>query len=97
MAIGESLPFSFAMHVRTEARLQDSAGIQGDVCQARGKVGSKVFQITENTYKPGEHTFSCKHAFADLSTRKHYPGSHDIAIIVNGVEKAKHAFRLASP
>jgi len=65
--------------------------------KARGKIGSKVFQITENTYKPGEHTFSRKHAFADLATRKHHSGKHEIAIIVNGVEKARSAFCLVSP
>jgi len=59
-----------------------------------GKVGKKVFKITENTYKPGEHALTRKHSFADMSTRKHHPGKHEIAIVVNGVEKAKAAFRL---
>ena len=97
VVIGESLRFSFAMHVRTKRACKIRLEYKVTFAKARGKVGSKIFQITENTYKPGQHTFSRKHAFADLSTRKHYPGSHDIAIIVNGVEKAKHAFRLASP
>jgi len=35
-----------------------------------------------------------KHSFADLSTRKHYPGIHSIALIVNGVERSKLDFEL---
>jgi hypothetical protein len=50
--------------------------------------------FTENTSKPGEHTIKRKHSFADLSTRKHHPGRHEIAIIVNGVEKARCSFSL---
>jgi hypothetical protein len=29
-----------------------------------------------------------------MSTRKHFPGTHDIAIIVNGVEMGKTSFEL---
>jgi hypothetical protein len=34
------------------------------------------------------------HSFADMSTRRHYPGEHRIAIIVNGVEKASKSLVL---
>jgi hypothetical protein len=34
--------------------------------------------------------------FADMSTRKHNPGRHQIAIIVNGVEKARSEVMLTS-
>ncbi len=56
--------------------------------KARGKPSRKVFQISEGEVKPGVHTVTRKLSFADLSTRKHYPGLHEIAIVVNGVEKA---------
>jgi len=61
-----------------------------------GKAGKKVFQITEDTYQHGEHAFTRKHAFADMSTRKHHSGKHEIEIVVNGVAKAKATFRLVS-
>ncbi len=40
---------------------------------------------------PGIHAVTRKLSFADLSTRKHYPGPHEIAIVINGVEKASIA------
>jgi len=33
----------------------------------------------------------------DLSTRKHYPGTHSITLIVNGVERRKLDFDFATP
>ena len=35
-----------------------------------------------------------KHSFADVSVRRHYPGIHSIAIIINGIEKDKLDFEL---
>ena len=39
----------------------------------------------------GMHSISKKHAFKDLSTRKHYTGEHKLEIVVNGVVKAEHS------
>ena len=41
-----------------------------------------------------ERSYEKKHSFKDLSTRKHYPGIHSIAIIVNGAERDKLDFSL---
>lgn len=61
--------------------------------KATNKQSRKIFKITENTYAPGKPvSFSRKQSFADMTTRKHYPGPHSISIVVNGVEKAKTAF-----
>lgn len=57
--------------------------------RAKGKTSSKVFQISEKTYPPGSHKIQKRHSFQDMSTRKHYPGTHQFSIIVNGVEKAR--------
>ena len=73
----------FDEHFRCLSRADTADVVFFDVA-----IDFKVFQISENTYAPGEHTIKRKHSFADLSTRKHYPGEHEIAIIVNGVEKA---------
>lgn len=62
--------------------------------KANGKLSKKVFKITENTYAPGTHSFKRKQSFADMSTRKHYPGEHRISIIINGEEKAVTSFQL---
>jgi hypothetical protein len=58
------------------------------------KTGKKVFRITENTFEPGERKLTGNHSFIDMSARPHYPGEHQLAIIVNGVGKAKKQLML---
>jgi 3-methyladenine DNA glycosylase AlkC len=50
-----------------------------------GKGGRKVFQWKKAVVAPGETiTIVKRHAFRDVSIRKHYPGDHTIALILNG-------------
>lgn len=59
-----------------------------DFVKANGRTSSKVFQIKEADYAPGEHVLKFSQLFANLTTRKHYAGVHCIALLVNGQEKA---------
>jgi len=93
--IGEDVRFTFSLHVATKKASQVRLEYAVYFAKAKGKISKKVFKISENTYKPGDHEKSGKHSFADLSTRKHYPGEHKISIIVNGVEKTQAIFTLA--
>jgi len=97
LAIGDKFQFSFVLKVGTKKSCKVRLEYIVYFAKARGKVGKKVFQITENTFAPGERVFKRKHSFVDMSTRKHHPGKHEISIVVNGQEKAKMAFRLVSP
>jgi hypothetical protein len=93
--IGDDLQYSFDLIVNgqeSKVRLEYAVYFM----KAKGKHSKKVFKITEKTYAPGRHKFSKKHSFADQSTRKHYPGEHHIAIIVNGEEKVKASFEVNS-
>lgn len=94
LAIGDQLQFSFVLNVETRKACKVRLEYIVYFAKPSGKAGKKVFKITENTYQPGEHTFTRKHSFADMSTRKHHLGKHEIAIVVNGVEKAKETVRL---
>lgn len=61
------------------------------------KKNRKIFQISEISLNENEKKFyTKKHSFADLSTRKHYPGIHSITLIVNGVERGKIDFKLVT-
>ena len=62
--------------------------------KARAKTSSKVFKIAEGDYKPGTYTYKRKHSFADMSTRKHYPGLHRLTLIINGVERETIDFNI---
>ena len=94
LAIGEDLRFTFELKCVTDEvfRIRLEYGI--DFIKAKGKPSRKIFQIREASFKPGRHIISRKLSFKDLSTRKHYPGEHQITIIVNGVEKARANFQL---
>jgi len=88
LKIGESLNFSFELvnHEKQECKVRLEYLM--DFVKANGKHSAKIFQIIEKTYKLGNYTIKRKHSFADMSTRKHYPGEHRISIIINGEKKA---------
>jgi 3-methyladenine DNA glycosylase AlkC len=63
--------------------------------KANGSLSKKIFKINEAMYQPNKtQQFRKKHSFRDLTTRKHYPGTHFISIVVNGNEMVKQDFKL---
>lgn len=63
--------------------------------KSNGKQTPKIFQIGTYTVNPEQLlSLKRKHKFADLTTRKHYPGEHIIAVVVNGKELARKTFIL---
>lgn len=90
--IGEDVHFSFDLVLKEKSRVRLEYAIS--YVKARGQLAKKVFKITENDYNPGIITISKKHSLADMSTRKHFPGIHHIAILVNGKEMAQAPFEL---
>ncbi|MGD9346034.1 MAG: DNA alkylation repair protein [Candidatus Aminicenantes bacterium] len=92
LKIGDDMRFSFDLAVKEKSKVRLEYAIA--YVKAKGKRSKKVFKITENDYPAGTVTVSRKHSLADMSTRKHYPGQHLIAIIVNGKEMDKASFEL---
>jgi 3-methyladenine DNA glycosylase AlkC len=63
--------------------------------RAGGRTGRKVFQLREVELDPGERLELTRNlSFADRSTRKHYPGPHTLALVVNGERKKATRFSL---
>jgi hypothetical protein len=63
--------------------------------KSNGKRNRKIFKISEVSLKENEKkSYTKKHSFADVSTRKHYPGIHSITLIVNGAERGTLDFEL---
>jgi 3-methyladenine DNA glycosylase AlkC len=86
---GSKLEFTFTVKpvkpVNENIRLEYTI----DFITSTGKVSRKIFKITEGKFEKGKtYTFSKKHAFRDLTIRKHFKGKHKIAVIING-EKVK--------
>jgi 3-methyladenine DNA glycosylase AlkC len=95
LRIGDVFQFSF------DLRLQEAAArtLRIEYIIYFKKAGNtpskKIFKINERSYSPGVgYSFSKKHSFKDLTTRKHYAGMHTIAIIINGKELARKEFEL---
>ncbi len=56
---------------------------------------SKVFKLKEVVLDPGSRiSFSKRQVFRDFSTRKHYPGTHTVEILVNGQVLGREEFEL---
>ena len=93
VSIGEDLDFSFTIQVKQPTKVRLEYGI--DYVKANGKTNRKIFQISEISLKENtKKSYAKKHSFADLSTRKHYPGVHSITLIVNGTERGKLDFEV---
>jgi hypothetical protein len=88
VAIGEEVGYTFDLAVAAAEALKVRLELLVEYVKARGQTSRKVFQIREDTFAPGRHTIRRKHSFADMSTRKHYPGAHRLTVVANGVKQA---------
>ena len=91
--MGENLTFSFNIEAQKATKVRLEYGI--DYMKANGKRNRKIFQISELTFKEnGKKAYTNSHSFADVSTRKHYPGIHSITLLVNGWERSTLDFEV---
>jgi len=93
LAIGDSFVFDFELENKTKnAKVRLEFNVY--YMKSNGKMAPKIFQISEREYGTGQHAITKTHSFEERSTRKHYPGAHQIGIVVNGIEKAVVSFEL---
>ena len=93
ISLGENMTFSFTVSAKetTKVRLEYAMGY----VKADGRLSRKIFQISEILLKANQKkTYIKKHSFSDLRTRKHYPGTHSVTLIVNGAEQDTLDFEL---
>ncbi len=98
LAIGERVTFDFELATTATGglgavRLEYAVHYR----KKNGATSAKVFKISEFESTEPSRPVTRRHGFSDLSTRKHHPGEHAIAVIVNGVEKARSGFELTKP
>ena len=93
IALGEDLSFSFSISAKEATKVRLEYGI--DYVKSNGKRNRKIFQISEVSLKAKEKkSYTKTLSFADLSTRKHYPGIHSITLVINGVERGTLDFEV---
>jgi 3-methyladenine DNA glycosylase AlkC len=91
----ERLQFSFDLEPakNKNAKLRIEYAIY--YVKSNGRQIKKIFQVSENKFsKDKAYSFNRYQNFQDLTTRKHYPGKHKIAIVVNGREMVTKDFWL---
>jgi len=96
VVIGDKLSFSFTINAKKMTKVRLEYGI--DYVKSNGKRSRKNFKISEIKMKENESKpYTKNHNFIDLSTRRHYSGTHTIVLIINGIEMKKLDFELCSP
>lgn len=86
VSIGEKLTFSFQIEAKKGTKVRLEYGI--DYVKASGRQSRRIFRISELTFgRSGKRSYMRSHSFAQTSTRKHYPGTHSVTLIVNGTER----------
>ncbi|MDY8138546.1 DNA alkylation repair protein [Aquimarina sp. 2201CG5-10] len=93
--IGEFVEFKFKISnisaVKTKIRLEYGLYYQ----KANGTLSKKVFKISEKDYSANSTTvIKRKQSFKIITTRKLYPGKHQVSLIINGIEGKKLDFEL---
>ena len=92
-AIGEEIDFSFSIMAKEATKVRLEYGI--DYMKSNGKRNKKIFQISEISLKKDQKKpYTKTHSFEDLSTRKHYTGTHSITLIINGAGQGTLDFEL---
>jgi len=92
-SIGEGIAFSFSISTKETAKVRLEYGV--DYVKSSGKRNRKIFKISEVSLKANEQKpYTRNHSLADVSVRKHYPGTHSITLIVNGTERGTLDFDL---
>jgi 3-methyladenine DNA glycosylase AlkC len=95
VAIGDSLEFSIT--VKNTAQSAQKIRLEYAIYYKRlnGSSSKKVFKISERDYQVAENAvIHRKQSFKIITTRKFYPGPHQLAIILNGQEKEPKDFEL---
>lgn len=80
--LGDALNLALVFQLRDAAKLRIEYLVHYQ--KKNGNTSSKVFQWSEKTFAKGQHQLQKQQHFQDLSTRKHYPGTHRIEVRVNG-------------
>ncbi|GGA47770.1 hypothetical protein [Paenibacillus physcomitrellae] len=90
IAIGGQSELAYELRLREGAAVHIRLEYGVDFVKAGGKVSRKLFLLSDKTVLGGTRLAGTRtHRWADLTTRRHYPGQHRIVLLVNGREIAE--------
>ena len=93
ISIGDSLNFNFDLNndkILGLLRVEYEINFQ----MANEKRSKKVFMLSQSMVKTKSKSFTKKHSFKIITTRKYYCGLHHLTIIVNGIKMIRKSFNL---
>ncbi|MFS0725948.1 DNA alkylation repair protein [Paenibacillus sp. 1P07SE] len=94
-AIGERIELSYELRVRAGGPVKIRIEYAIGFVKANGRSSEKRFLLSDRTVAGGTRlSGSRRHNWADLTTRKHYPGSHRIRLLVGGIGVAEAVLEL---
>jgi 3-methyladenine DNA glycosylase AlkC len=88
--IGDSCNLHYSLDIdwETQAHIRLEYGI--DFIKSNGKSSRKLFFLSDKKVAEKAHLSGTRiHSFAELTTRRHYPGMHRIVLLINGQEAAQ--------
>lgn len=97
--LGETISFAFDLRNTSPKKQHLLVDFQIHFVKANGKTNPKVFKLKSVDLAPqASITMAKRISVANLTTRKHYPGTHAVDVIVNGVAQPLGSFEiLAGP
>lgn len=93
--VGEYIPFYFDLNNKSSKKINTRIEYAIYFKIANGTYSKKVFKISERELE-GKQTLKLerKHSFKLITTRKYYPGTQKVALIINGKESGALNFEL---
>lgn len=83
--IGESVAIGFELHNPQKATQRAVVDLRVHYVKASGDTAAKVFKLSEVALPAGAATrLQKKLSLAQMTTRKHYPGTHRAELLLNG-------------
>ena len=97
LSIGESCELKYELCIRDGDPLHIRIEYGIDFVKSRGHTSRKLFLLSDKTVSGGTRLSGTRtHNWSNLTTRRHYPGEHRIALLVNGREVAYAEVMLCS-
>jgi len=95
LAIGDSCELRYELDAREGKPLRARVEYGIYFVKASGRTSRKLFLLSDRTVQGGGRIAGERtHDWSDLTVRRHYPGEHRIALVVNGQEVADTAIML---
>lgn len=95
LKIGDSCQLNYELCIRKGGPIHIRIEYGIYFVKAMGKRSRKLFLLSDKTVAGEQRITGTKiHKWAELTTRMHYPGEHQIVILVNGIEVANTVIKL---